>query len=93
MVRAVFLGVFGARRGACETWLLMAVMGLQRRKYSFAKVRGLGVLMFYLGLTRNMRENTSKYEELRENFGAAEKDKLHAHEPQFPQDLHRNSTK
>ena len=52
------------------------------------KVRGFGgsdvlpgtrVDVFYLGLPRNMRENTSKYEELRENFGAAEKDKLHAH--------------
>ena len=62
-------------------------MGLWRRKYSFAKVRGFGgsdvlpgthVDVFYLGLTRNMRENTSKYEELRENFGTTEKDKLHA---------------
>ena len=35
-------GGFGARRGACETWLLMAVMGLRRRKCSFAKVRDFG---------------------------------------------------
>ena len=92
-------GGFGARRGTCETWLLVAVMGSRRRKCSFAKVRGADVLpgtpedVFYLGLPRNMRENTSKYKELRENFGAAEKDKLQLIEHQFLQDLHRNSTK